>query len=97
MKPPTGDQDSGHRTSSGGGTWSDLSRFRNLYRNDWNPVQAEQQHKTDQLYYMTQCSREECQKNLARYNWDLQLAGRYIIRQDRDRDRTALDRRGERV
>ncbi|XP_042617299.1 activated CDC42 kinase 1-like [Cyprinus carpio] len=66
-----------------------------LYRNDWNPVRAEQQLKTDQLYYMTQCSREECQKILARYSWDLQLAGRYIIRQDRDR--TALDRRGERV
>lgn len=66
-----------------------------LYRNDWNPIRAEQQLKTDQLYYMTQCSREDCQKILARYNWDLQLAGRYIIRQDRDR--TALDRRGERV
>ncbi|XP_016339656.1 activated CDC42 kinase 1-like [Sinocyclocheilus anshuiensis] len=50
-----------------------------LYRNDWNPVRAEQQLKTDQLYYMTQCSREECQKILARYNWDLQLAGRHII------------------
>ncbi|XP_016103274.1 activated CDC42 kinase 1-like [Sinocyclocheilus grahami] len=70
-----------------------------LYRSDWNPVWAEQQLKTDQLYYMTQSSREECQKILARYKWDLQLAGRYIIRQDRDRDRdrTALDRRGERV
>ncbi|KTG38046.1 hypothetical protein cypCar_00024875 [Cyprinus carpio] len=70
-----------------------------LYRNDWNPVWAQQQLKTDQLYYMTQCSREECHKILARYNWDLQLAGRYIIRQDRDRDRdrTALDRRGERI
>ncbi|XP_052458105.1 activated CDC42 kinase 1-like isoform X2 [Carassius gibelio] len=66
-----------------------------LYRNDWNPVRAEQQLKIDQLYYMTQCSREECQKILTSYNWDLQLAGRYIIRQDRDR--TAFDRRGERV
>uniref|UniRef100_A0A8C2F029 Tyrosine kinase, non-receptor, 1 n=1 Tax=Cyprinus carpio TaxID=7962 RepID=A0A8C2F029_CYPCA len=47
-----------------------------LYRNDWNPVWAQQQLKTDQLYYMTQCSREECHKILARYNWDLQLAGR---------------------
>ncbi|XP_026122836.1 activated CDC42 kinase 1 [Carassius auratus] len=70
-----------------------------LCRNEWNPVWAEQQLKTDQLYYMTQYSREECQKVLARYKWDLQLAGRYIIRQDRDRDRdrTAPDRRGERV
>lgn len=65
-----------------------------LCRNDWNPVRAVQQLKADQLYYMTQYSREECQKILARYNWDLQQAGRYIIRQDRDR--TALDR-GERV
>uniref|UniRef100_A0A672PI39 Activated CDC42 kinase 1-like n=1 Tax=Sinocyclocheilus grahami TaxID=75366 RepID=A0A672PI39_SINGR len=68
---------------------------KSLYRNDWNPVRAEQQLKTDQLYYMTRYSREECQKILTRYSWDLQLAGRYIIRQDRDR--TALDRRGERV
>ncbi|KAK2913704.1 hypothetical protein QQF64_030525 [Cirrhinus molitorella] len=68
-----------------------------LYRNDWNPIWAQQQLKTDQLYYMTQCSREECQKVLARYNWDLQMAGRYIIRQDRERDRTVLDKRGERV
>ncbi|XP_073693268.1 non-receptor tyrosine-protein kinase TNK1 [Garra rufa] len=68
-----------------------------LYRNDWNPVRAEQQLKTEQLYYMGQCSREECQKILARYNWDLQLAGRYLIRQDRERDRTALDKRGDRV
>ncbi|XP_043101408.1 non-receptor tyrosine-protein kinase TNK1 [Puntigrus tetrazona] len=66
-----------------------------LNRNDWNPVRAEQQLKTDQLYYMTQYSREDCHKILSRYNWDLQQAGIYIIRQDRDR--AALDRRGERV
>lgn len=70
---------------------------RALHRNDWNPARAEQQLKTDQLYYMNQCSREECQKILARYNWDLHLASRYVFRQVKDRERTALDRRGERV
>ncbi|XP_048040059.1 non-receptor tyrosine-protein kinase TNK1 [Megalobrama amblycephala] len=70
---------------------------RALHRNDWNPARAEQQLKTEQLYYMNQCSREECQKILARYNWDLQVASRYICRLAKDRERTAVDRRGERV
>lgn len=61
---------------------------RALHRNEWNPARAEQQLKTDQLFYMNQCSREECQKLLARYNWDLQLASRHIIRVIKDRDRT---------
>lgn len=54
-------------------------------------------HQTDQLYYMNQCSREECQKILARYNWDLHVASRYVFRLVKDRERTAPDRRGERV
>ncbi|XP_067299054.1 non-receptor tyrosine-protein kinase TNK1 [Pseudorasbora parva] len=70
---------------------------RALHRNDWNPVRAEQQLKTDQLYHMNQCSREECQKILARYNWDLHVASRYIFRQIKDRERTAPDRRGDRA
>ncbi|XDV18463.1 hypothetical protein PO909_024156 [Leuciscus waleckii] len=70
---------------------------RALHRNDWNPARAEQQLKTDQLYYMNQCSREECQKILARYNWDLHVASRYVFRLVKDRERTAPDRRGERV
>ncbi|XP_052010415.1 activated CDC42 kinase 1-like [Xyrauchen texanus] len=67
---------------------------RALHRNDWNPTRAEQHLKTDQLYYMNQCSREECQKILARYNWDLQTAGRYLFRLVKDRTReTAQERR----
>ncbi|KAI5609978.1 tyrosine kinase, non-receptor, 2b [Silurus asotus] len=51
-----------------------------LQRNDWNPLRAEQQLKAEQLYHMNQCSRDECHKILARYNWDLQQASRFIIR-----------------
>ncbi|XP_056612967.1 non-receptor tyrosine-protein kinase TNK1 [Triplophysa dalaica] len=71
-----------------------------LHRNDWNPTRAEQQLKIDQLFYMNQCSREECQKILSRYNWDLQHAGRCLIRLVKERDRTREtppERRGERV
>ncbi|KAB5579379.1 hypothetical protein PHYPO_G00194380 [Pangasianodon hypophthalmus] len=60
-----------------------------LQRNDWNPVRAEQQLKVEQLYYMNQCSREDCHKILARYNWDLQQASRFVIRM-------ATERRSER-
>lgn len=55
-----------------------------LQRNEWNPVRAEQQLKAEQLYHMNQCSREECHRILARYNWDLQGASRYIIRMGRE-------------
>ncbi|KAG9274243.1 non-receptor tyrosine-protein kinase TNK1 [Astyanax mexicanus] len=65
-----------------------------LQRNDWNPMRAEQQLKTEQLYHMNQCSREDCYKILARYNWDLQHASRFVIRMARD---AALERRGDRV
>ncbi|KAM9501828.1 non-receptor tyrosine-protein kinase TNK1 isoform 2-T2 [Clarias gariepinus] len=56
-----------------------------LQRNDWNPVRAEQQLKAEQLYYMNQCSREDCHKILARYNWDLQQASRFVIRMAAER------------
>ncbi|XP_072543857.1 non-receptor tyrosine-protein kinase TNK1 [Salminus brasiliensis] len=65
-----------------------------LQRNDWNPVRAEQQLKTEQLYYMNQCSREDCYKILSRYNWDLQHASRFLFRMARE---AALERRGDRV
>ncbi|KAI4900179.1 hypothetical protein NFI96_023899 [Prochilodus magdalenae] len=55
-----------------------------LQRNDWNPARAEQQLKTEQLYHMNQCSREDCYKILSRYNWDLQQASRFLIRMARD-------------
>ncbi|KAG1955508.1 activated CDC42 kinase [Pimephales promelas] len=58
---------------------------RALYRNDWNPERAEQQLKTDQLYHMNQCSRDECKKILARYNWDLHVASRYVFRLVKDK------------
>uniref|UniRef100_A0AAR2LV92 Protein kinase domain-containing protein n=1 Tax=Pygocentrus nattereri TaxID=42514 RepID=A0AAR2LV92_PYGNA len=67
---------------------------RALQRNDWNPTRAEQQLKTEQLYHMNQCSREDCFKILSRYNWDLQLASRFLIRMARD---AALERRADRV
>ncbi|XP_076828320.1 non-receptor tyrosine-protein kinase TNK1 [Brachyhypopomus gauderio] len=65
-----------------------------LQRNDWNPVLAQQQLKTEQLYQMNQCSREDCQKILARYNWDLQAASRFLIRMWRD---SVPERRGDRM
>ncbi|XP_066536639.1 non-receptor tyrosine-protein kinase TNK1 [Hoplias malabaricus] len=65
-----------------------------LQRNDWNPVRAEQQLKTEQLYQMNQCSREDCYKILARYNWDLQQASRFLIRMIRD---NVSERRTDRI
>ncbi|XP_030636356.1 non-receptor tyrosine-protein kinase TNK1 [Chanos chanos] len=67
-----------------------------LHRNDWNPVRAEQQLKTDQLFFMNVCSREDCHKILSRYKWDLQLASRHVLRKNRD-EREVYDRRAERV
>ncbi|XP_035771169.1 non-receptor tyrosine-protein kinase TNK1 [Neolamprologus brichardi] len=51
-----------------------------LQRNDWNPVRAEQQLKMEQLYSLSLCSREDCVKILAKHQWNLQLASRYLIR-----------------
>ncbi|XP_060791572.1 non-receptor tyrosine-protein kinase TNK1 isoform X2 [Neoarius graeffei] len=56
-----------------------------LQRNEWNPMRAEQQLKAEQLYHMNQCSREDCHKILARYNWDLQQASRFVIRMATER------------
>lgn len=55
-----------------------------LQRSDWNPVRAEQQLKLEQLYSLSLCSREDCVRILARYQWNLQLASRYLIRWSRD-------------
>lgn len=55
-----------------------------LQRNDWNPVRAEQQLKLDQLYSLSLCSREDCLRVLSRYQWNLQLASRYLIRWSRE-------------
>ncbi|KAM6908938.1 non-receptor tyrosine-protein kinase TNK1 [Xenentodon cancila] len=60
-----------------------------LQRNDWNPVRAEQQLKLEQLYSLSLCSREDCMKILSRYQWNLQLASRHLIRSYRD-DRPVL-------
>ncbi|XP_048014011.1 uncharacterized protein LOC125246919 isoform X2 [Megalobrama amblycephala] len=43
-----------------------------LKENQWNFTLAVQQLKVDQLYRMTQSSREECKQNLISFNWDLQ-------------------------
>ncbi|KAK7909841.1 hypothetical protein WMY93_014525 [Mugilogobius chulae] len=60
-----------------------------LQRCEWNPVRAEQYLKLEQLYSLSLCSREDCARILSRYQWNLQLASRYLIRWSRD-DRTAL-------
>ncbi|KAL0970374.1 hypothetical protein UPYG_G00241140 [Umbra pygmaea] len=51
-----------------------------LRRNDWNPTKAQQQLKMEQLYSLSLCSREECHKILSHYQWNLQLASRYLFR-----------------
>ncbi|XP_051919731.1 non-receptor tyrosine-protein kinase TNK1 isoform X2 [Hippocampus zosterae] len=63
-----------------------------LQRNEWNPLLAEQQLKMEQLYSLSLCSREDCLRILSRYQWNLQLASRYLIRWSRD-DRSASGER----
>ncbi|XP_032367211.1 non-receptor tyrosine-protein kinase TNK1 [Etheostoma spectabile] len=58
-----------------------------LQRNEWNPVRAEQQLKLDQMYMLSLCSREECLRILTRYQWNLQLASRYLIRWSGEKER----------
>ncbi|XP_069026049.1 non-receptor tyrosine-protein kinase TNK1 [Embiotoca jacksoni] len=55
-----------------------------LQRNDWNPVRAEKQLKLEQLYSLSLCSKDDCLRILTRYQWNLQLASRYLIRWSRD-------------
>lgn len=38
----------------------------------------------EQLYSLSLCSREDCLKILSRYQWNLQVASRYLIRWSRD-------------
>ncbi|XP_056156314.1 non-receptor tyrosine-protein kinase TNK1 isoform X2 [Lampris incognitus] len=65
-----------------------------LRRNDWNPVRAEQQLKLEQLYSLSLCSREDCLRILSKYQWNLQLASRYLIRMTReDRPQVSAERR----
>ncbi|KAK3546496.1 hypothetical protein QTP70_026342 [Hemibagrus guttatus] len=56
-----------------------------LQRSDWNPVRAEQQLKAEQLYHLSQCSREDCYKILAHYKWDLQQASCFVMRMATER------------
>uniref|UniRef100_H3CXQ8 Tyrosine kinase, non-receptor, 1 n=1 Tax=Tetraodon nigroviridis TaxID=99883 RepID=H3CXQ8_TETNG len=51
-----------------------------LQRNEWNPVRAQQQLKLEQLYSLSLCSRDDCLRILSKYQWNLQLASRYLIR-----------------
>ncbi|KAM6949478.1 non-receptor tyrosine-protein kinase TNK1-like [Aplochiton taeniatus] len=55
-----------------------------LRRSDWNPMRAEQQLKMEQLYSLSLCSREDCHRILSKYQWDLQLSSRYLIRMTRE-------------
>uniref|UniRef100_A0A668AF04 Tyrosine kinase, non-receptor, 1 n=1 Tax=Myripristis murdjan TaxID=586833 RepID=A0A668AF04_9TELE len=55
-----------------------------LRRNDWNPTRAEQQLKLEQLYSLSLCSRDDCVRILSKYQWNLQLASRYVIRMTRE-------------
>ncbi|XP_019951204.2 non-receptor tyrosine-protein kinase TNK1 [Paralichthys olivaceus] len=55
-----------------------------LQRCDGNPVRAEQQLKFEQLYSLSLCSKEDCLRILSRYQWNLQLASRFLIRSTRD-------------
>nr|XP_061810960.1 activated CDC42 kinase 1-like [Nerophis lumbriciformis] len=64
-----------------------------LQRNDWNPPRAEQQLKLEQLYSLSLCSKEDCLRILARYQWNLQLASRYLIRWSRDDRSASAERR----
>ncbi|XP_062239484.1 non-receptor tyrosine-protein kinase TNK1 [Platichthys flesus] len=63
-----------------------------LQRCDWNPMRAEQQLKFEQLYSLSLCSRDDCLRILSRYQWNLQLASRYLIRSSRE-DRTGTAER----
>ncbi|XP_049597843.1 non-receptor tyrosine-protein kinase TNK1 [Syngnathus scovelli] len=63
-----------------------------LQRNDWNPLRAEQQLKLEQLYSLSLCSREDCLRILTRYQWNLQLASRYLIRWSRDERSASAER-----
>ncbi|XP_041723922.2 activated CDC42 kinase 1 [Coregonus clupeaformis] len=55
-----------------------------LHRNEWNPIRAQQQLKMEQLYSLSLCSRDDCLRILSRYQWDLQLASRYLFRMVRE-------------
>ncbi|XP_077598177.1 non-receptor tyrosine-protein kinase TNK1 [Stigmatopora nigra] len=64
-----------------------------LQRNDWNPQRAEQQLKLEQLYSLSLCSMEDCLRLLERFQWNLQLASRYLLRWSREDRSASADRR----
>ncbi|XP_071234269.1 non-receptor tyrosine-protein kinase TNK1-like [Salvelinus alpinus] len=55
-----------------------------LHCNEWNPIRAQQQLKMEQLHSLSLCSRDDCLRILSRYQWDLQLASRYLFRMVRE-------------
>ncbi|CAL8241977.1 unnamed protein product [Merluccius merluccius] len=68
-----------------------------LRRNDGNAIRAEQQLKWERLYSLSLCSKEDCTRILSKYQWNLQLASRYLIRLTREDRSTGLgDRERER-
>lgn len=46
----------------------------------------------EQLYSLSLCSREDCLRVLSKYQWNLQMASRYLIRWSRDERPTPADR-----
>ncbi|XP_033839485.1 non-receptor tyrosine-protein kinase TNK1 [Periophthalmus magnuspinnatus] len=65
-----------------------------LQRCDWNPIRAEQHLKLEQLYSLSLCSRDDCVRILSKYQWNLQLASRYLLRWSRDdRPQISAERR----
>uniref|UniRef100_A0A3B4BHA4 non-specific protein-tyrosine kinase n=1 Tax=Periophthalmus magnuspinnatus TaxID=409849 RepID=A0A3B4BHA4_9GOBI len=56
-----------------------------LQRCDWNPIRAEQHLKLEQLYSLSLCSRDDCVRILSKYQWNLQLASRYLKNMKRGR------------
>ncbi|KAG7496667.1 non-receptor tyrosine-protein kinase TNK1 [Solea senegalensis] len=55
-----------------------------LQRTEWNPLRAEQQLKFEHLYSLSLCSKEDCLRILARYQWNLELASRHLLRWSRE-------------
>lgn len=46
----------------------------------------------EQLYSLSLCSREDCLRVLSKYQWNLQMASRYLIRWSRDERPPPVDR-----
>uniref|UniRef100_A0A3P9KN01 Tyrosine kinase non receptor 1 n=1 Tax=Oryzias latipes TaxID=8090 RepID=A0A3P9KN01_ORYLA len=68
-----------------------------LQRNDGNPLRAEKQLKLEQLYSLSLCSKEDCNKILTLHQWNLQHASRYLMRWSREDRAAASDRERQQI